>query len=192
VDIYIVRTGEQLQSPRVVTYRVVEWEQMRGRWIAPDFGYYDTGYGQDQIWFAGGGAALVHARHFYWEQEVYFSQEAGPESHNKRSLWIWPVMNLQFKPRLSAQIAAYPTIPLNHAQRWGYDVDRAKLEWRAASHWSTGVGYSGGICSTRTWQSEPFLSATRKTPVGNFEMWLQRIPGGGQVQMRYLLVKQEH
>lgn len=192
VDIYIVRTAEQLQSPHVVTYRVFEWEQMRGRWIGPDFGYYDTGYGKEQVWFAGGGAVLAEGRHLHWEQELYVSQEAGPEALNRRSLWIWPVVNLQFRPRLSAQIAAYPTIPLNRAQRWGFDVDRGKIEWKASSHWLAGVGYSGGICSSRTWQNEPFLTVTRTTHAGSFEFWLQNTPGGGQAQLRYSLVREEH
>jgi hypothetical protein len=127
-NIYILRSAEQLQGPHVVTYRVFEWTQERGRWIMPDFGYFDTGYGREQIWFAGAGAKLVRTRHVDWEQELYVSQEAGPDSQNRRALWIWPVVALRFPARLSAQVAAYPTIPLDRTQRWGYDVDRAKLE----------------------------------------------------------------
>jgi hypothetical protein len=193
VDIFILRTGEALQSPHVFTYRVVEWTQTRGRWIAPDFGYYDTGYGQDQIWFAGVGADVLNRRHFDWSQEIYISQEAGPEAMNRRSLWIWPVVDLRIAHRLTGEIAAYPTIPLDKAQRWGADVDRAKLEWAVSSHWLAGLGYSGGICTTRSWQSKPFLTVTRKTrSLGNFEFWLQSIPGGAQVQLRYVLVRGEH
>ena len=106
VNIYIIRAGEQLQAPHVLTYRVFEWTQERGRWIVPDFGYFDTGYGKEQIWFAGAGAKLVHSRHVDWEQELYVSQEAGPDSENKRSLWIWPVVNARFPARFSAQVAA--------------------------------------------------------------------------------------
>jgi hypothetical protein len=193
VDIYLLRTGEALQSPHVVTYRVFEWTQTRGRWIAPDFGYYDTGYGQDQIWFAGAGAEVLSRRHIDWSQEIYLTQEAGPESQNKRSLWLWPVVDLRFVPRLTSEIAAYPTIPLDKAQRRGADVDRAKLEWAASPDWTAGLGYSGGICTARTWQSRPFLTVTRKTRSrGNFEFWLQSIPDGAQVQFRYLLVRDEH
>jgi hypothetical protein len=188
VNIYILRTAEQLQSPHILTYRVAEWEQMRGRWIAPDVGYYDTAYGKDQIWFAGAGAVIGKGPRIQWEQELYVTQEAGPESHDRRSLWVWPVMNLTLSSRFSAQIAAYPTIPLNKAQAWGYDVDRAKIERRAGSHWRAGVGYSGGTCSALTWQNSPFFTATRNTTAGSFEVWLQSTPGGGQVQLRYQLV----
>lgn len=191
-DIYLLRTGEMLQSPHVVTYRMVEWTQTRGRWIAPDFGYYDTGYGRDQIWFAGAGARFLNRRHIDWSQEVYLTQEAGPESQNKRSLWLWPVVDLSFLQRLTGEIAAYPTIPLDKAQRWGADVDRAKLEWADSSRWLMGFGYSGGICTSRSWQSKPFVTVTRKTKnLGDVEFWLQPAPDGAQVQLRYLLVRDE-
>ena len=117
VNIYVLRMGEQLQSPNIVTYRVAEWEQMRGRWILPDVGYYDSGYGKDQLWFAGGGADVLHTRHFDWEQEIYVLQEAGPESTNKRFMWLWPVLDFRFRPRLTAQVAPYPTLPLNRARK---------------------------------------------------------------------------
>lgn len=191
VDIVILRTAEQLQGPHVVTYRVAEWTQMRGPWLFPDVGYYDTGYGKDQIWFAGIGKEVLHRSAFNWEQEIYFSQEAGPESHNRRSIWLWPVIDFQFSRKFSGQIAAYPTIPLNRAQHWGYDVDRAKFQWAFRSHWLTGVGYSGGTCTDGSWHSEPFLTLTRASRFGNFETWLQRTPGGSQIQLRYILVKNE-
>jgi len=191
VDIYVLRAGEQLQSPHIVTYRVAEWEQMRGRWIAPDIGYYDTGYGKDQIWFAGGGRDVLHSRHVDWQQEFYVLQEAGPESTNKRFLWLWPILDFRFRPRLTAQLVAYPTIPLDRAVHAGLDVDRAKIEWAASSHWRGGLGYAGSLGASSACQRSPFLTVTRFTREGNFEVWLQRISGGAQVQLRYTLVHEE-
>jgi len=188
-DIYILRSAEQLQSPHIVTYRVLEWTETRGRWIFPDVGYYDSGYGKDQIWFTGAGLDLVHTRRFDWSQEIYFSQEAGPQSTNKRALWLWPVVDAQLTTRLHAQIAAYPVLPLDAAESFGVEVDRAKLEWAFHSNWLAGAGYSGGKCDTPSWQNNPFLTVTRKTHAGNFELWLQRIDSGAQAQVRYLLVK---
>lgn len=188
-DIFILRSAEQLQAPHVITYRVLEWTETRGRWIFPDVGYYDTGYGKDQIWFTGAGLDVMHTPRFAWSQEIYFSEEAGPESTHKRALWIWPVFDTRLGTRLSGQVAAYPVIPLDAAQRWEVNVDRAKLEWSFHAHWLAGGGYSGGICSARTWQSNPFATVTRQTHVGNFEFWLQRIEGGAQAQVRYVLVK---
>lgn len=190
-NIYILRAAEQLQAPHVVTYRVAEWAQMRGRWIFPDVGYYDTGYGKDQLWFTGAGADIVHSKHVDWEQEFYVAQEAGPAAHNKRSLWIWPVFDARFRPRLIGQFVAYPSLPLDRAQPWGFDVDRGKIEWAATSHWQAGVGYAGGICAARTWNNSPFLTVSRRTPAGKVELWLERIRGGAQVQLRYFLVTGE-
>jgi hypothetical protein len=189
VNIYLARGGEQLTSPHVVTYRMFEWSQMRGKWILPDIGYYDNGNGKDQIWFAGGGADFVRRKHFTWEQEIYLTQEAGEEAHNQRSLWGWTVLDFRLKHRLSGEAVGYPTVPLDRAQGWGYDIDRAKLERAAGRHWLAGVGYAGGLCSGDTWQSKPFVTVTRKTRAGNFEFWLQSIPGGRQVQFRYLLIR---
>ena len=188
-NIYVLRTAEQLQSPHILTYRVFEWTQERGRLIAPDFGYYDTGYGKDQIWFMGAGAEMVRSRHFDWDQELYISQEAGPQANNRRALWIWPVLNFRFPSHFAAQVAAYPTLPLDRAQRVGYDVDRAKVEKSIGTRWLVGAGFAGGICTARTWQNQPFLTVTRKTHAGNFEFWLQKISGGSQVQFRYALIK---
>jgi hypothetical protein len=70
-------------------------------------------------------------------------------------------------------------------------VDRTKVQWAASSHWQSGVGYAGGICTSRSWQNNPFLTVTRNTRVGKFEVWLQRISGGAQVQLRYFLVREE-
>jgi len=77
-------------------------------------------------------------------------------------------------------------------QRWGLDIDRAKSEWAPSPHWLVGAGYSGGICSSRTWESKPFLTTTRKTHTGNYEFWIQRTPAGAQVQFRYLFVQGEN
>jgi len=192
VNIYVLRAGEQLQSPNIVTYRVAEWEQMRGRWILPDVGYYDSGYGKDQIWFAGGGADVLHSKHFDWEQELYVLQEAGPESTNKRFMWLWPVLDFRFRPRLTAQVAPYPTLPLNRAQGWSFDIDRAKIEWAATSHWKAGAGYAGGVSPSSACQHRPFLTVTRSTRAGSVEAWLQQYNGGAQVQLRYSLVRGEN
>ncbi|MGA2216635.1 MAG: hypothetical protein ABSG51_01015 [Terracidiphilus sp.] len=192
VNIYVLRAAEQLQSPHVITYRVAEWEQMRGRWILPDVGYYDSGYGKDQLWLAGGGANVLHSKHLDWDQELYILQEAGPESTNKRFLWLWPVLNFRFRPRLTAQIAPYPTLPLNRAQGWSFDIDRAKIEWAATSQWKAGAGYAGGLTASSSCLHRPFLTVTRSTRAGSFEEWLQYIPGGAQVQLRYTLVRGEN
>jgi hypothetical protein len=188
LSIYIVRTGEQLQAPHVLTYRLVEYAQMRGRWIYPDVGYYDAGHGDDRQWFVGAGPEMFHGERATWTQEIYFSQEMGSAAHNQRTLWIWPVLDLRFTPRLTSQTALIDTVPLNQAARWGFEVDRSKLEYALRPHWQAGAGYSASICAGNAWQNKPFLTTTVTNRAGAWEFWLQRMPGGGQLQVRYGLV----
>jgi hypothetical protein len=190
-NIYILRGAEQLNAPHRLSYRLVEWSQMRGKMIFPDIGYYDSGYGKDQIWFAGAGGDFIQNKRFSWEQEFYFAQEAGPGSSQGRSAWVWSVFDFTLPRHSYLQAVMYPSIPLNRAQRFGFDVDRIKAEHRLGSHWVAGVGYTGGICASRQWQNSPFATVTRKTRAGNFEVWLQRVPGGSQAQVRYLLIAGE-
>jgi hypothetical protein len=188
LSIYIVRTGEQLQAPHVLTYRLVEYAQMRGRWIYPDVGYYDVGHTDDRQWFIGAGPEVIHREHATWTQELYFSQETGSAAHNQRTLWLWPVLDLRFTPRLTSQTTLIDTVPLNQAARWGFDVDRSKLEYAFRPQLQAGVGYSASICGGGVWQNKPFLTATVNHRAGAWEFWLQRMPGGAQIQLRYMLV----
>jgi hypothetical protein len=188
LSIYIVRTGEQLQAPHVLTYRMVEYAQMRGRWVIPDVGYYDGGHTNDSQWFAGVGKELYRGEHLAWTQEVYAVQESGSAAQNQRFLWIWPVLDLRATPRLTAQAVVYPTVPIDRAAQWGIGVDRAKLEYDLRSHLRAGAGYSSSKCVGAPWQNKPFVTTTLTNRAGAWEVWLQRMPGGAQVQLRYELV----
>jgi hypothetical protein len=186
-SIYIARSGERLVGPHVFTYHLLEYSLARGRWIFPDIGYYDEGHAEDHQWFAGAGAELYHSQHLVWTQELYLAQEAGSAAHYQRTLWVWPVLDLEVKPRLTGQVVVYPTVPLDRAARWGFDVDRAKLEYAVRPHLQAGVGYSATTCAGKPWQNMPFLTATLTNRSGAWEVWLERMPGGAQLQLRYQL-----
>lgn len=186
LSIYIVRTGEQLQAPHVPTYHMVEFVQMRGRWIVPDVGYDDGGHTDDRQWFAGAGAELYHGEHATFSQELYVTQEEGSAAHNQRTMWVWPVLDLRFTPRLTSQTVAYPTLPLNRSAQWGFAVDRSKLEYAFRPHFQAGAGYSSSKSPGTPWTNKPFLTTTLTNRTGAWEFWLERMPGGGQIQLRYL------
>jgi hypothetical protein len=171
---------------------MAEWAQMRGRWILPDVGYYDTGYGRNQLWFVGGGADLLHNSHYDWSQEIYLAQAAGQGSHNERSMWLWTVVDFKLRKHLTAELVCYPTLPLDRTQSYGFDIDRGKMEWAVKPHWLIGPGYNSTVSSDGTsWQSRPFVTMTRKSRSGDYEFWLERIPAGAQMQFRYQLVRDE-
>lgn len=191
-DILVLRGSEALQSPHRTGYRLLEWAQQRGRWIAPDIGYYDNGYGHNQLWFIGAGAEIVHHKHYVWTEELYANQAAGPDTHNERSFWLWSVLDLKFRKGLTSQTVVYPTLPLNQAQSWIFDVDRSKLEWEFRPHWLVGPGYAATSSGHKdNWENRPFVTLTRKTRSGDYEIWIQRVAAGAQVQLRYQLVRDE-
>jgi len=187
VSTYLVHTGEQFQAPHVLTYKMLEFSQQRGRWTLPDVGIY-TGAGEkDKLLFGGAGADFRLSKKALLTQEIYFAQDTGPGSHHARSLWLWPVFNLDFAPRWLAQVVAYPTIPLNRAALAGFDVDRAKLQYDLRRNFAIGGGYNSSKCEGSPWKNRPFLTTTVSSIAGSFEFWLQKTPGGGQLQLRYTL-----
>lgn len=191
VSTLVVRTGEQLQTPHVPTYKMMEFSQQRGRWILPDIGIYSAEQEKDKLLFGGAGAELRLSNKAVLTQVVYFSQDVGPGSHGARSLWVWPVIDINFTPRWQAEAVVYPTIPLNRAAQAAFDVDRAKLEYVLRRHLTIGGGYSASICDGDPWKNKPFLTTTVPSRAGSFEFWLQRMPGGGQIQVRYTLIHAE-
>jgi hypothetical protein len=182
---YTARTGEQFQAPHILTYGLVEYSQQRGRWIFPDIGVYAEAHSDGQLIFAGVGGEFHPSRRATLTQIVYYSQDT--DSHHARMIWLWPVLDLRFTPRLSAEAVAYPTIPLNKAATAGFDIDRVKLEYALNRRLTVGPGYSASICDGGSWQNKPFGTTTLNTRLGSFEFWVERIHGGGQLQMRYQL-----
>lgn len=191
-DVVVLRTALAAQHPFRTNYRLVEWNQQRGRWLLPDIGYYDNGYFGHQLWFGGGGAELLHRPRMVWTEELYANQAAGPDTHNQRMFWFWTVFDFKLKPHLTAQLVGYPTLPLNHSQDWGMDIDRGKLEWEFHRGWKIGPGYAAtSFCNQGAWESRPFVTLTRKTGSNYYEFWAERIAGGAQIQLRYMLVRNE-
>jgi len=191
-DVVVLRTALAAVQPFRTNYRLVEWNQQRGRWLVPDIGYYDNGYFGHQLWFGGGGAEIVHGPHMVWTEELYANQAAGPATHNERMFWFWTVFDFKLRPRLAAEIVGYPTLPLNHSQNWGLDIDRAKLEWEFKRDWKIGPGYAATtFCNQGVWESRPFVTLTHKAGHNTYELWAERIADGAQVQLRYMLVRDE-
>jgi len=153
---FVARAGERMQKPVNTTYRQLEISQQRGSWIYPDVGYYDSGHTSDQLWFLGAGREFIVNKHVDWTQIVYVEQEVGRDARNQRAIWIWPVLNLQFTPRLSSETVLYPTIPINRSQRWEFDLDRSKMEYALNPLLRVGAGYSATVGAECAWQNRPF------------------------------------
>ena len=192
VSILSVRTGVRTDAPHSGTYHYVEFFQLRGNWIYPDFGYIDfngTGYREVSV---GAGRTLYHSDRATIAEELYFDQAVGPDAKSARYLQPWTLVDLNITKKLTTETVYFPYLPLNQSARIQHVLERAKVEYQVAKHVKVGGGYAGYKYGDGEWQSKPMIATTVSTKAGSFEFWLQKMPGGGQVQIRYTLVHTAH
>ena len=186
--IFVARTGQRLDSPRIGTYHYLELFQLRGKWIFPDVGYIDFAQGNYREVFVGAGRTLHDSKRVTLAEELYFVQALGPAAKNARYLQTWTMLQIRFTPKFTSETVYFPYLPLNHSARIQHVIERSKFEYTLKKSWKLGVGYGGYKFGSAEWQHKPFLTTTVSTRAGDFEFWLQKMPGGAQVQLRYKLV----
>jgi hypothetical protein len=191
-SIFVARTGVRTDTPHVETYRYVEFFQLRGNWIYPDFGYLDFGNGRYQENFIGAGRTLYHSDKATIAEELYFVQATGPDSKGARYLWPWTLVDFNLSKKLTTETVYFPYIPLNKSARVQHVIERAKVEYHVAKNWKVGGGYATYKFGGGDWQNKPMITTTYATKAGSLEVWLQKMPGGGQVQFRYTFVHTRH
>lgn len=184
-SVLIARTGIRTDAPRVGTSRYLEFFQARGDWVFPDVGALDFYHDAYRELFVGGGRTLYNSDKVTWVEELYFAQAVGSAAQHARYLWPWTLVDVRFTPRLSSEIVYFPYVPLNRAAHVQHVLERAKAEYAPTRTWKFGAGYGAYQFSGQAWQHKPFITTTLSTTVGSFELWLQKMPEGGQVQLRY-------
>lgn len=192
ISIFIARTAEQFQAPHVFTYHMLEYEEMHGKWIIPDIGAFDDGHGNYHEFFAGVGAQYYTGKKVALTEEPYFAQDTGAAGHRARYLWLWTQADFQFAPKLTSVVVLLPCLPLNHGANLEYDIDRAKVEYAFWKHVTLGAGYSGTKFPGSDWSNTPYMVTKVTTHEGIFEFWAQKTDGGGQLQVRYMLIRPKH
>lgn len=185
---FIARTGIRTDAPHVGTYHYLEFFQTRGEWVLPDVGALDFAHDSYRELFVGAGRTLYNGKQITWVGELYFAQAVGSASRSARYLWPWTLLDVRFTPALTGEVMYFPYVPLNGAAHFQHVLERAKVEYAPSKTWKFGAGYGAYQYTGLAWQHEPFVTTTFTTRVGEFEFWLQRMPGGGQVQLRYQLV----
>jgi hypothetical protein len=184
---FLVRVGEQMNSPRVSTFHYLQFLQIRRGWIYSDIGYIDYGENSYRELFIGGGRILCNTKTITWIEELYFVQTTGPAAHSAGYLWPWAMLQVRFSPKLATETVYILYTPLNDSARIQQVLDRSKAEYSLSPRWKIGAGYAGYKFAEMDWQHKPFFTATLSTRVGAFEVWLQKIPSGAQLQLRYQL-----
>jgi hypothetical protein len=186
--LFFARTGQSIVTPYVGTIHYLEFIQIRNRWIYPDIGYIDFAHGNYREFFIGGGRTLVDAKKVSWDQELLYVQATGPAAKSARYLQPWSMVRVQFTPKFSNETVYFLYLPINHAARVQNVLERAKFEYALRKHWKIGAGYAAYKFANTRHQNKPLLTTTISTKAGAFEFWLQKIPNGAQVQLRYALI----
>jgi len=186
-SVVIARTGVRTDSPRDGTYRYLEFFQARGDWVLPDLGALDFYHDSYRELFVGAGRTLSNSKTITWVEELYFAQAVGSAAQSARYLWPWTLVDVRFSPRLTSEVVYFPYVPLNRSAHFQHVLERAKVEFATSRAWKFGAGYGAYQFTGQSWQNKPFVTTTANTRVGSFELWLQKMPGGGQVQLRYQL-----
>lgn len=186
-SVVLARTGVNLKQPHTGTYRLIEFLQVRGKWVYPDVGCVDFATGKYRECFIGGGRTLYNGKKLTVTGELYFVQATGPTARSARYLWPNAVVDLRLTPKLTAQTSYVLYVPLNQSARVQQVLERVKVE-RTLGRWKVGAGYGAYQYGTGLWQSKPFVTTTVSTKAGSFEIWIQKMPVGSQLQVRYSFV----
>ena len=189
---FMARAGENLSGPYVGTIHYLEFFQIRKRWIYPDIGYVDFSHGNYRELFIGGGRTLYDGKFATWDQELLYVQAMGPAAASARYLQPWSMLRVRFTPKWTNETVYFAYFPLNDSAHIHHVFERVKFEYALKKRWKIGVGYAGVKLQGVPWVNKPLITTTISTRAGAFEFWLQRIPGGEQVEVRYELIHASH
>ena len=188
LSFFLARTGQRLDSSFANTYHYLEFFQVRHRWIVPDIGYVDFGHNNYREFFIGGGRTLIENKLVSWDLELFYVQATGPAARSAAYLQPFTILRLAFTPRFSGEAEYFNYLPMNDSAKYHQVLERSKIEYAVNKRWKFGAGYAGRDAPGSPWQNKPFITTTISTKAGAFEFWLQRIPVGAQVELRYRLV----
>jgi len=187
--IVVARTGLRTDAPHTGTYHLLEVLQFRGRWIFPDVGYIDFANNKYREIFGGVGQTLYNGEKLMVAEILYYTQAVGPAAKSAMYLQPWTQVRFHFTRKFSNETVYFPYLPLNKAARVQHVLERTKFEYTLNKTWKVGAGYSGYKYGDDQWQNKPLITTTLSTKKeGALEFWLQKVPGGGQIQIRYTLV----
>lgn len=189
---FMARTGESLKTPHIATIHYLEFFQIRKKWIYPDIGYVDFGHGNYREFFIGGGRTLIENKIASWDQELLYVQATGSDAGSARYLQPWSMLRIRFTPKFTNETVYFLYFPLNDSARFHQVIERLKFEYALNNYWKVGAGYAGTRPVGGHWLNKPFVTTTLSTKAGAFEFWLQKIPAGGQIEVRYALMHASH
>jgi hypothetical protein len=178
--------------PHIGTIHYLEFFQIRKKWIYPDIGYVDFAHGNYGEFFIGGGRTLYDSKIATWDQELLYVQATGAVARSAGYLQPWSMLRVRFTPKITNEIVYFLYLPVNDPARFHQVIERAKFEYALKRRWKMGAGCAGTKPVGGRWTNKPFLTTTVSTRAGEFEFWLQKMPAGAQVEVRYALIHASH
>ncbi len=173
-------------------YHYAEVIHERGRVVPFDVGYIDFDHPMlyREMWIGGGFKPIVTPR-LSLTAEGFVLKPFG--EHAGGALYFQPFLlgTARVSPNVLVESSYFAYVPLNEEGHAQHLLERAKVE-RDFPRFKIGAGYGAykppGIGTL--WQHRPFVTATLKAaPVGNIEVWLQRLRDNDlTVQVRYAKV----
>lgn len=185
--VVILRTGFSSQEGHARTYDFAEVYQAHGRWIPIDVGYFDSSKpGDYREGFVGGGATILNTKRVTMVEEGYLDVAGGSKSGGALYFQPWTLFIFRVTPKVNTEVVYFPYLPLNDAGRVQHVLERVKGEYDFGRV-KIGGGLGGYKFDGQAWQNKPFVSTTLKSfGHGALEFWGQKMPKGGQLQVRYV------
>ena len=172
------------------TYHYAEVIHERGRGVPFDAGYidFDNPAQYREMWLGGGFKPIASSR-VSLTAEGFLAAAYG--EHAGGALYFQPFFlgTARLSSRVLAESVYLLYVPLNEAAHAQHLLERAKMEYDWP-RFRLGGGYGAYLSRGAAWQHRPFVTATIKAPpVGNVELWAQRLPDNNfTLQVRYAKV----
>ena len=185
MTVLLLRTGTDRGA-----YHYAEVIHERGRLVPFDAGYidFDNPAEYREMWLGGGFKPIASSR-VSLTAEGFLAGAYG--EHAGGALYFQPFFlgTARLASRVLVESVYLAYVPLNDAGHAQHLLERAKVEY----DWPRvrlGAGYGAYQSRGAVWQHKPFITATIKAaPVGNVELWLQRLQDDHfTVQIRYAKV----
>ena len=186
--------GETIVLLRTATdrgaYHYAEVFYERGRFIPFDIGHFDFDHPKQyrELWIGGGGVPIETPKGSL-VAEGFITKALGEHAGGAWYLQPFFIGTYRPSPTVVAEAVYLGWVPVDDAGFAQHLLERAKLEYNAA-RFKVGAGYAMYKATEEPARHKPFVTVTFKAgSLGNFECWLQRLPGNhATVQLRYAKV----
>lgn len=141
-----------------------------------DVGYIDFDNPSEyrEMWLGGGFKPIVTPR-VSLTAEAFIARAFGERSGSATYFQPFFLGNARLAPSVLLESVYFVYVPLNDAGHAQHLLERAKVEYDFP-RFRLGAGYGAYQSRGAVWQHKPLVTATVKVPpVGNVELWLQRL-----------------